>query len=376
MSNAAIYVPILKGKRGDLTGVGSISTGTRQLIKPLIEAMPLNPKEGITLDRHVFNFCDLIRTHLPLGDVFVDFYGVMPDAFASTGNNAILEGFRLLRAMGRSVTPVFGLERNDELWGELGEIARSLQQGFCFRLSRDDISVAQREETWAQIIQRSSQMGLTAEQVDVLVDLKSVSADELTQVPDQVVGFFYANSHVAAYRSLIVAGSAALRTVGDLERDSSTDIRRQELHLWSTLWRDMPDDVKPVYSDYGVVHPDFSDQGPNNNINAKIRYTAGDQIVYFRGHGLLNPVKDYEQYHALAGRVMSDGRFMGRNYSLGDARIFDCAVRQIRHGVPEHWVTADMNHHVTYTAAQVSRLVQEFATAATDEQARRALATV
>ncbi|MBF3728241.1 hypothetical protein ISG25_37580, partial [Burkholderia pseudomallei] len=71
--------------------------------------------------------------------------------------------------------------------------------------------------------------------------------------------------------------------------------------------------------DYGVIHPDFSDIGPNKYMNAKIRYTVGDKIVYFRGHGLLHPVKDYNQYYDLAKKVVTDTRYRTRKYSFGDS---------------------------------------------------------
>lgn len=124
---------------------------------------------------------------------------------------------------------------------------------------------------------------------------------------------------------------------------------------------DMPDEIKPIFADYGVIHPDFSDMGPNQNINGKIRYTVGDQILYFRGHALYNPVNDLGQYHDIARRVVADPRFRGRSYSYGDAVVADCASRHIRPGSPQTWVIADMNHHLTYTCQQVQRLLAEFA---------------
>ena len=125
-----------------------------------------------------------------------------------------------------------------------------------------------------------------------------------------------------------------------------------------------------------MIHPDFSDFGPNKNMNAKIRYTVGDKILYFRGHGLLHPVKDYSQYYHLAHLVRSDSRYRGRSYSFGDNYIDDCANHLISQGSPATWVKADMNHHVTYVTHQVSRLVSAFMQADASKQAETLLATV
>lgn len=374
MSPSTFYVPIVKGKAGDLAAIGTVSSVTRQQIKPLFELLPVARKRP-SAEQNVFDFCSLVQKHVPLGDAFVDFYGLTGDEMTADGSNAVLRGFELLKAFGRAVTPTFGFERNDDLWGPLGIVARDFGKGFCFRLGRDEISVAQRNDTWASIIEISAEMGLGASQVDILIDLRSVTAAEATSLPELLVSFLFENPGVGEYRSLIVAGSSALDSVSDVAEEGMLEVRRQELHVWSTLWLDMPDGIKPTYGDYGVVHPDFSDQGANPNINAKIRYTAANKIVYFRGHRLLKPIVDFSQYHDLAARVVRAGLHKRRDESFGDAYLSDCANRLIKPGTPRSWVQADMNHHVTYTARQIARFVDQFAVAQDDAAALRALTT-
>ena len=372
---STVYVPIIKGKLNDLKAVGRLNPRLRALRKPLIEAMPVDAEKW-TLEKHVFMFCEYIRKHVPLGDIAVDFYGLMPDATLEDGTNAILHGYRLLKAFGRPVTPVFGLERNDDLWKPLADIAAGFGAGFAFRLRRDDLVDYQQDETWQSITQRSAEMGIKEAETDLVLDFAEVSAAESSTLAETVISFLFANPRIRNYRSIVVAGSSALRTVSEVGRDDMSSVTRNELHLWSDLWMDMPDDLKPVFSDYGVVHPDFSDLGPNQNINGKIRYTAGDKILYFRGHGLKKPVKDYEQYHDIAQRVIADPRFRGRGFSSGDAVVEDCARGHIGPGAPNTWVQADMNHHITYTCKQVQRLIAEFAEHDDNVSAAELLSTV
>ncbi|BBB66567.1 hypothetical protein UNDYM_2314 [Undibacterium sp. YM2] len=375
MDSRSVYVPLVKGKRNDLVAVGKVNNDVRQLMKPFVEAMPINPKKPF-VEEHVHKLCGYIRKHLPMGDIFVDFFGLMPDAVIPDGTNAILHGFALLKAFGRPVTPAFGFERNDNLWDALGTIARDFDKGFCFRLSRDDLAEYLFDDVWALIIERTAQMRLPQDKIDLLLDLRHIDDDDNTNLAESVVSFLFHNPNVAGYRSIIVAGSSALKTVSDIEKDNVGEVIRQELHLWSTLWRDMPDTVKPTFGDYGVIHPDFSDQNASLKVNAKIRYTAGDKIIYFRGHGLHRPVKDYDQYHDIAARVTSDRRYVDRSRSFGDAYIDDCAKRLIKPGSLGTWVVADMNHHVCYTARQLARLTQELASVATEGEADIALAAV
>lgn len=376
MSDRPTYVPMVKGKHYDLAGTGAVQNATRSLIKPFVEALPIHPKRP-SVEEHVFRLCEQIRKNLPLGSVFVDFHGLPPEAVVEDGANAVLHGYGLLKAYGRAVTPAYGFERNDEIWTELGGVTREFGQGFCFRLSPDDLFSYASDEVWSRIIERTAQMGLGEHEVDVLLDLRSLAERDLATLAEQIIDFLFANSRVAEYRSIILAGSSALKDVSNIDPEHSTEVVRQELYLWANLWRDMPDSVRLTFADYGVVHPDFSDQqGPNKYMNAKIRYTVGDKIIYHRGHGLIHPVKDFNQYHNLARQVVDDPRYRGRPASFGDRYVHDCANRLIKPGTPATWVKADMNHHVCYTAEQIARLAQQLTDADTEIDAQRILLTI
>lgn len=350
-----IYVPIVKGKVNDLIGLGLVSNDIRSRIKPFVEAMPVSPQRP-SVDEHLYRFCNYIRRHVPLGSMFVDFYGIMPDALTSHGENAVLAGYQLLKGMGRKVTPAYGLERNDDIWPHLAAIAAYENEGFCLRLSQDDLTYYAADELWESILERTAQIKLRANQVDLLLDLGSVSEENKHVFREMVTTFLAENPGAKEYRTLILAGSCALRHVGGVEVDGQADVSRSELHLWSELWQDLPTSIQPIYSDYGVVHPNFSDQGPNKYMNAKIRYTAGDKIIYHRGHGLLHPKKDFVQYHGLAARASSEPRYLRPSYSAGDAYIAECAAQIRGPGLPADWVRVDMNHHITYTTNQMVRL--------------------
>ncbi|MDQ1919747.1 beta family protein [Massilia pseudoviolaceinigra] len=300
----------------------------------------------------------------------------MPDATIPDGTNATLHGYALLKAFGRSVTPAYGFERNDAIWDSLGDIARGFGKGFCFRLSRDDLAEYAFDDIWSQIIERTAQMRLAQHEVDLLLDMRHIDGEDAAVLAESIISFLFHNPNVGGYRSVVIAGSSALKNVGSIEKEGTREVVRQELHLWSNLWRDMPDTVKPTFGDYGVIHPDFSDQAASPNVNAKIRHTAGDKIIYYRGHALHKPVKDYAQYHKLARRVIADFRHFNPARSYGDRYISDCAKEEIKPGSLATWVIADMNHHICYTARQLLRLTHELANAATEREADLALLAV
>ena len=349
-----LYSPIVKGKLNDLKALGMISGVARTLIKPSIEAMPL-PKGG-DIDKHLHKLAHYLVKHVPLGEIYLDFYGLLPGQKVADGRDATVAGFKLVKALGRTVTPVYGFGRDDSLWRDLIQIVESNAQGFCFRVDVDDLE-DMAEDTWGQILERGAELGLRPNQIDLMVDLRDVAKFEFDELQGIVEDFFAINPNVRGYRSVILAGSSALKTVGDIPKDGVDHVARRELTLWSRVQREVVPDLPLVFGDYGVIHPEFSDQGPNKNVNAKIRYTDRGRIIYFRGHGLLHPVKDFAQFHALAAQVRESSAYQGPQFSYGDSYIDAVAEFNTTSGNLGTWVLADMNHHLEYTTLQMSKLV-------------------
>lgn len=116
-----------------------------------------------------------------------------------------------------------------------------------------------------------------------------------------------------------------------------------------------------------MVHPDFSDVQSSKNANAKIRYTTGGKIVYFRGHRLSDP-PGYPQYQGLARQVIGASFFRGSSYSFGDDFTARCAAFGLRNpGNLGQWLEADMNHHMQYTIQQLERLIVEIKSAPVED---------
>jgi hypothetical protein len=363
MSSTQLYSPIIKGKLNDLKAVDRLSSDARSRIKPLIEAMPL-PAKNKGLDEHLEKFVKYIVKYANVEEFFVDFYNLPPHLKTQDGINATLAGYHLLEEQGAPVTPTYGFERDDDLqrdeklWESLSAVVTIFGRGFCFRIDIDDLD-DQAENTMNQVIARSSQLGLKPKDVDLFIDLRDLAGCDLVELKGLVLDFLQLIPQGQEYRSIILAGSSALKYVTDIPDEESMDVIQHELRIWGEIQLDVPESLTLVYGDYGVIHPDFSEAGNSKYMKAKIRYTSKGKITYYRGHGLRHPVNDYEQYYELAGRVKSASEYMGRDFSFGDQYIDDVADRSIRHGAPANWVLADMNHHLEYTAMQMIGLVNK-----------------
>ncbi len=352
-----VYTPIVKGKANDFKAVANLTSVSKSSIKPFIELLPV--PEQTKIDKHLEKFANNLSQHLPSGEIFVDFYGLVPGNVTENGENAVAAGFQALADHGRLVTPAYGFERDAAVWPHLRTVVKKMNRGFCFRVDIDDLD-DQTEDTWLEIIERSSELKIAPPETDLLIDLRDIREFDRGKLKDFVLDFLSYKPAANKYRSITLAGSSALKTVTEIPKDGVGEIVRNELLLWAQLQSDLDGSATLNYADYGVVHPDFTDIGPNKNANAKIRYTKGSKLVIFRGHKLYDP-SDFPQYHALAERVCKSNYYEGKTFSFGDRFIDDCANHTNGQGPGNlgNWVLADMNHHMEYTARQMAKLTQK-----------------
>jgi hypothetical protein len=372
MDISHFYAPIVKCKSNDLKALSRLSPGIRASIKPLVELTPV-PADRST-DEHLLKFIHYVMKYQPDGELFVDFYGFLPSEKISTGLSAAIAGFRVLRKQNRPVTPTFGLGRDDEVWALLRKEIESFGKGFCFRLEPDDLD-DQSEESWQEIIERSATLGVEPARTDLLIDLRHLGFANVVALKELVLDFLSFAPQSNKYRSIIVSGSCAPKHVGGFPADGIGEVDRKELRLWIHLRLDISEEIPLVFSDYGVIHPDFSDMGPNKNSNGKIRYTVGDKTHIFRGHKLFDP-SDFAQYHVLAERVRSSAYYRGADFSFGDRYIDDCADFNDGPGNMGNWVLADMNHHIQYSTRQLEALVANVTAGLTEVQVEQLIESV
>jgi len=349
------YVPVIKGKTNDLKAVSKIAQAHKSLVKPLVEMVPVPAK--ISIDVHLENFAHYLVKHLSGRELFLDMYGFLPGAILLNGSDATLSGFGLLRRMGLQFTPTYGFDRNENLWTPLRAEVKKMNRGFCFRIDVDDLD-ERSEETWQSILERSAELNLTPPEIDLFIDLRYVGDVSAEVLKNLVLDFLSYMPEGNQYRSIILSGSSALKHVGPIPKDGVGDVERIELRLWMQLQADLYGVHDLIYSDYGVVHPEFSMVGPNKNANAKIRYTTSGRIKIFRGHRLAE-APQYMQYHALSEEVRNAPEYMGSDFSQGDRFIDNCADGSVGTGNLGTWVFVDMNHHIQYTAQQIQELSEK-----------------
>lgn len=93
------------------------------------------------------------------------------------------------------------------------------------------------------------------------------------------------------------------------------------------------------------------------NPSASLRYTADDCWVVMRGEGIMNDSGPGRRgYLGNAMLLVERSEFGGVEFSAGDSYIETMSRQDRKTGSPETWIRAAINHHLTFTARQISTL--------------------
>lgn len=341
-----LYTPVVRAKNNDLKAIELLGDCAKSSIRPLIEA-PLSLPDG-QLRTNVMEAAELLGKRLEGVPYYFDPLGI-----ESFERHVI--AFNALAHVGSDFTPTIGLGRGPIDYASLRHLVGSHSLDLAVRVDKFDLEDAS-EETWAKLIAMSAAVGIQPSKVSLLIDFGQLGNNQLEQMIDSVVDFLAVQPQQFRDSPIVVLGSSALSSVSPVPLDGSLDIRRRELDLWANLRFEL-DEVHHIgFGDYGIIDPSFIfPSGPAPNSNAKIRYTRGLITTYFRGHCLYNPNR-FVQYHDLARRVFESDRYLGAGFSYGDKIIADCAMGRCGPGNLGTWVMADTNHHIEFTAEQVSRV--------------------
>ena len=343
------YAPVIKGKMNDIKAASFVASHLLDRAKPIFELPPFVATDKA--EQVLARFSKNLSKHYDARPCYVDFPLLKAGTITSDGQPVLHNAYGQLNALAINFEPVYGFDRDDSQW-ELVIRQAKLSGGMLLRLDLEDIEFM--SDTVDQI-QDLTMRGLDTRSLDVLVDCRYLrSSVETVALAESVAVLIEKLATSFKLRKIIVTGSSAPKNVSNIEKNSSASILRNELSLWTNLRvRNLAMDV--VYSDYGVIHPDFTDLTPSPHINGKIRYTKGLSFHIFRGHSLRQDDK-YEQYRSLSHKVMNSGLYEGHAFSVGDRYIYDCATGQATTGSPGTWVMNDMNHHFTHAAHQLTRL--------------------
>lgn len=337
------YVPILKWKRGERVGLRNLSDEIKNKIKPMFVIVgDINPDNfGKEIVKNYGSelpfYLDFHPNLVERNPIFVD------DAITKIVTDLDLNIFLI---------PVISLNKEDSYIKTLKKHITKFKNGICFRLGLPDFDFF-REKGDSFI----KTLGIPASDIDLIIDLGQLThplelLEDLAGITISLINTLIK----IGFKSITVSGTAFPETLAGRTPNHISSIDRKELIVWDYVHKKYPN---VSFGDYAADDPDEIELKTNLIIVPTIRYTHSE--VWFIARGKYDPKKprDFSQYHKLSKMLISQKDiYLGKDFSLGDLRINDCANTDCcgsgcNHGNPESWVQIATNHHITYVTRQI-----------------------
>jgi hypothetical protein len=347
-----LYIPILKGKAGELGALFKTYNEVKSKIMPLIEVPEIpwdfvndRPAKGAT--DHVTAFLD------KLIDSWNAYYPIIIDT--SLMDNQKMEDDRMiidfllsaLHERNIQAIPCIGLDYTDEYAGAISAHVTTINR-LCLRINFEDIENGNLAEDVARIIQRFK---IKLNNIDLVLDFADIPPGEeriyaaiartcINSIPD-----------IKAYKSLTIAMTSFPENLSEHGADTMLETPRTEWQVWKMLNASKIARI-PTFGDYGISSTVMQSIDPRiMKMSANIRYTHNESWVIVKGRNVR--AHGFEQFFALALRLVNSEYFSGENYSWGDENIFEKSRNQGGSGNATTWREIGTNHHIAMVATQL-----------------------
>jgi hypothetical protein len=358
------YFPFLKGKAGELKALANLPRKQRELLTPLLDVPPEDVKFE-RVDDHKSIQIDTVEEALdgyaakiaaawgPLDTCLIDLAGFHPDLRLAGGVHPVTAFFVDAKAANLAAVPVTGLERDTAHVRAVKSVCEEWRLGAAIRL-RGPV-LANRRALATSLPRLLGQIGLAADQVDLLVDCGTLNKSNFEETATTALQIIAALPMLQDWRSLVFSSGAYPFQLGSsVKKNETRELPRRDWQLWRQLIAAAPARL-PAFGDYGTTRADWpSAFDPTEmSISAKIIYPTDEEWVIVKGEKLAN---NPEQYYALARRLRRHSSFLTAKHCPSEARIIECAKEIGGPGNSETWVTVATRHHLEVVTRQLANL--------------------
>lgn len=362
---AATYYPLLRCKTAERNALKDLSEAAKDRTAPIIEvpAAPFGSDEQGAQQDGTAAFKGYVKdlSQAFMGrKFFVDMGQVPPDARSSAGEHPVTSFWQEARE-GKLFPPIpvpVISSRNPEAYLRATRLlTEESKAGLCLRLAASEIEAGVHLE-W--INRTLAFFALTPSQVDVIVDFGAVEDDGYN------IGLLERLPYLDQWRTLISLAGAFRQYLSGMPLGENQDPRNDWLGYERAVGEGRLARM-PSYGDYTIQYGQYQDP-VNAPGTASVRYTLNDKWLIMKGElPRLNPYK-CGQYAVHAEDICNHSGYCGSSFSAGDQYINLIASRKEAilsnrskksegPGNSTTWLSATMNHHITLTAQQTSRLL-------------------
>jgi hypothetical protein len=367
------YVPILKGKPGELMGLSHLSAAHWGAITPLIEipSIPLDwPGEiGVsvpakTIAEHVEKvIVDLAKTVPQQKPFFIDGGYIEHEDALPNKQEPIAEIVASLVKAGLHPIPVVGIRRVFEYLTAAKTIHRKHGHGLCLRIAASEMFLP----IGPRITQLLELLLIKPDKIHLILDYGAIDDERAEGPKKNVSGRMTRLAEMGKWKTMTVSATAIPQNMSKVSINSLKVIPRHEWDIWLTL-RGRRSAIIPTFGDYAATHPVQQEIDPRIiNKSPSIKYTTDDSWVFAKGKarpkkaGAKTSVPPHSvQYPMLAQRLMEMDEWCGEDFSWGDERIAECvakrAAKKKATGGAAEWIAVATSHHIAVVVNQIANL--------------------
>lgn len=337
----ALYFPIHRAKKGEITGAGHLSPTTLTRVRPTFEVQKPSEDSDIPLEEYLAGVAAEVSEawdhRYPL---FADFPRFAPDDQTRDGKHCIEYFFRCLRQHGMQAIPMTGPESirgpGYAYLEAIAAIAQTDGRGAAVRVPFDEFNDSAKFPKAVDDTLRV--LNLEPSVADLFLDLETVAF--LPQQYRSTAGLVslllepLRSVAGAGFRNIVVCGSCIPESVDKCYNGSALRVERTDFLAWQTLI-DRFREVLIRFGDYGVIFALEQDASGPVRPPARIRLSTPTEHVLWRA-----PRKDYLK---LSEQVAESKDFDPELDAWGTTILVQCARFGRGKGGPTEWVARDTN---------------------------------
>lgn len=349
------YIPILKGKQGELRALAEMLPEHYEGARPLLEVIGAANGAGYggrasALDGNVRKITGAWRSDRP--PIAIDAIDLEPEADTDsddtpTGTPAIRELIDALRDAHVQALPVVRLADPPDTFEALRESCQRDGHGALIRVTPSDLDDSVLP-LYQLIDGRVADLGITTPgDVDVLLDFGAVADENAVALASRLGRFLIGDLTREPWRTVAVAAGAFPSDLSGVQANTVGSIPRLDKRLWQSLNRIQLD--RPLdFADYAVAHP-LLPVGGAFAAPPQLRYTIDDSWLVMKGRR--QDRRGHAQFYDICSTIarLPEAHFdprlsWGDSYINSAAQSVDAPV--ITTGNASTWRSIATSHHV------------------------------
>jgi Beta protein len=350
----ALYVPVLKGRQGELAALSLIQPMTRQHVLPVLEIVPGPGDDAYNAAPQLRSIIEKTARRLQTwaGQRLLLDAGLLTTEMELRDGFGAL-GFSIAAALdqGVSATPVVRLDDGLLALHDARTWHADTRCGIAVRLGAKDLD-EDAEDIDTAVTDLLRDLEVDRKQVDLVLDIGPAIGDLMVRAGSRLAAdALRALTNPDDFREIIVTAGAFPPDLTDYPPWEIGEPVRYDAALYDHLRQRRRLPRIPAYGDYAVTNPILV-TGLPYRASPQLRYTLADRWLVLKGGR--NDPRGHDQFYDICERIAAHPDFVGAALGNADARIADSRAKGP--GNASTWREIGTAHHLDYVVRRLTSL--------------------